>query len=125
MRRTTGPTDQVIMDIITPSAPADIPAEESAAKTESTVGSMLSNSKTQLAIGVAATLGVMIFYKWREKQLAEKDPEEYARLQRIKASVRSGENDGSTVDDDDIDALDLTDAYQARPAGPASGASGA
>jgi hypothetical protein len=70
-----------------PAAQTDSPAEQAG----NTVGSILSSSKTQLAIGVAATLGVMVFYKWREKQLAKKDPEEYARLQRIKASVRSGE----------------------------------
>jgi hypothetical protein len=55
--------------------------------------SMLSNHKTHLAIGVAATLGIMIFYNWREKRLAKKDPEGYARLQRLKASVRSGDID--------------------------------
>jgi hypothetical protein len=55
--------------------------------------SMLSSHKTHLAIGVAATLGIMIFYNWREKRLAKKDPEGYARLQRLKASVRSGDID--------------------------------
>jgi hypothetical protein len=51
---------------------------------------LLNEHKGKLAIGVAATLGLMVFYKWREKRLAEDDPEEYARLQRIKAGVRHG-----------------------------------
>jgi len=55
----------------------------------STAASILSDRKTHLAIGVAATLGLMVFYSWREKNLAKTDPEEYARIQRIKASVRN------------------------------------
>jgi len=50
---------------------------------------ILSEHKGKLAIGVAATLGIMIFYNWRQKQLSKEDPEEYARLQRIKDSVRA------------------------------------
>lgn len=50
---------------------------------------ILSENKGKLAIGVAATLGIMIFYNWRQKQLSKEDPEEYARLQRIKESVRA------------------------------------
>lgn len=50
---------------------------------------VLSEHKGKLAIGVAATLGIMIFYNWRQKQLSKEDPEEYARLQRIKDSVRA------------------------------------
>jgi len=75
----------------TSSSVPEQPDDKPVAQTDNTIGSILSSSKTQLAIGVAATLGVMVFYKWREKQLAKKDPEEYARLKRIKASVRSGE----------------------------------
>jgi hypothetical protein len=55
---------------------------------------LLNEHKGKLAIGVAATLGLMVFYKWREKKLAEEDPEEYARLQRIKAVVREEEANG-------------------------------
>ncbi len=64
---------------------------------------LLNEHKGKLAIGVAATLGLMVFYKWREKKLAEEDPEEYARLQRIKAVVREEEANGlpSRADDDD------------------------
>lgn len=49
---------------------------------------LLSEHKGKLAIGVAATLGMMVYYGWREKRLAKSDPEEYARLQRLKAVVR-------------------------------------
>jgi hypothetical protein len=50
------------------------------------VGS-LSNHKGKLAMGAAAMLGLAVFYKWREGRLAQDDPEEYARLQRLKAAV--------------------------------------
>lgn len=53
--------------------------------------SMFDEHKGKLAIGVAATLGVMIFYNWLEKQLAKDDPESHARLQRLKAVVRARE----------------------------------
>ena len=49
---------------------------------------LLSEHKGKLAIGVAATLGMMVYYGWREKRLEKIDPEEYARLQRLKAVVR-------------------------------------
>ncbi|WP_334188079.1 hypothetical protein [Noviherbaspirillum sp.] len=54
----------------------------------STVKNVLDEHKGKLAIGAAATLGLMVYYKWREKRLAKEDPEEYARLQRLKAVVR-------------------------------------
>lgn len=53
----------------------------------------LANHKGKLAVGAAAMLGLAIFYKWRESKLAKEDPEEYARLQRLKAAVASGESD--------------------------------
>lgn len=53
---------------------------------------MLGDHKGKLALGVAATLGLMVFYKWREKRLAKEDPDEHARLQRMKAAVRAGES---------------------------------
>lgn len=53
--------------------------------------SAFSEHKGKLAIGVAATLGLIVFYKWRERRLAKEDPEAYARLQRLKASVRHRE----------------------------------
>ncbi|MDQ9171943.1 hypothetical protein Q8A64_16130 [Oxalobacteraceae bacterium R-40] len=88
---------------------------EESASVESEAGNLLSDSleqgktllnehKGKLAIGVAATLGLMVFYKWREKKLAEEDPEEYARLQRIKAVVReqdAGGNKAVRADEDD------------------------
>ena len=49
---------------------------------------LLSEHKGKLAIGVAATLGMMVYYGWRENRLAKTDPEEYARLQRLKSIVR-------------------------------------
>jgi hypothetical protein len=52
---------------------------------------LLSEHKGKLAIGVAATLGIMIFYNWRQKQLSKEDPEGYARIQRIKDSVKAGD----------------------------------
>jgi hypothetical protein len=51
--------------------------------------SLLSEHKGKLAIGVAATLGVMIFYNWRQKNLPKEDPEAYARLQRFKNFVKA------------------------------------
>ena len=49
----------------------------------------LAGHKGKLAIGMAATLGLMVYYGWRERRLAQTEPEEYARLQRIKAGLRS------------------------------------
>jgi uncharacterized protein HemX len=51
----------------------------------------LNEHKGKLAIGVAATLGLMIFYNWREKKLSEEDPESYAALKRVKDSLRAEE----------------------------------
>lgn len=52
---------------------------------------VLNNHKGKLAVGAAAMLGVAIFYKWRESRLAKEDPEEYARLKRLKKAI--GDND--------------------------------
>jgi hypothetical protein len=51
--------------------------------------------KPALATADAATLGMMVFYNWREKKLAKEDPEGYARLQRLKALFRAGELDAA------------------------------
>ena len=53
---------------------------------------LLSEHQGKLAIGVAATLGMMVYYGWRENRLAKTDPEEYARLQRLKAVVRHSDD---------------------------------
>jgi hypothetical protein len=53
---------------------------------------LLEDHKGKLAIGVAATLGLMVFYRWREKLLAKTDPEEYARLRRLKAVMRHSDD---------------------------------
>lgn len=50
--------------------------------------SMLSGHKGPLALGVAAALGIMIYYNWREKALAKKDPEGYARLKRFRDLIK-------------------------------------
>ena len=55
-------------------------------------GNMLDENKGKLALSVAATLGLMVFYTWREKRLAKEDPDEHARLQRMKAAVRAGDS---------------------------------
>lgn len=66
---------------------------------------MLAGHKGKLAIGVAATLGLMVYYGWREKRLAQTDPEEYARLQRIKAGLRSNPDWPQPEDDCVNDAV--------------------
>ena len=53
---------------------------------------LLEDHKGKLAIGVAATLGLMVFYRWREKRLAKTEPEEYARLQRLKVAMRQSDD---------------------------------
>ncbi len=52
---------------------------------------MLDGHKGKLAIGVAATLGLMVFYSWREKKLAAEDPEAHALHQKSKAIVKAAE----------------------------------
>ncbi len=52
----------------------------------------LINHKGKLAIGAAAMLGLAVFYKWRDSKLAKEDPEEYARLRRLKAAVGTDES---------------------------------
>jgi uncharacterized protein HemX len=63
-------------------------AAPSAAKSSSS----LANHKGKLAIGAAAMLGLAVFYKWRDSKLAKEDPEEYARLRRLKAAVGTNES---------------------------------
>ncbi|GAC1406776.1 MAG: hypothetical protein NVSMB6_03500 [Burkholderiaceae bacterium] len=64
------------------------PAHDNALPSAGDSTGLLAEHKGKLAIGVAATLGLMVYYGWREKRLAKSDPQEYARLQRIKAVVR-------------------------------------
>lgn len=66
--------------------PADAPG-----KREADSKGILSEHKGKLAIGVAATLGVMIYYNWRQKNLPKEDPEAYARLKRLKDSIKASE----------------------------------
>jgi hypothetical protein len=63
---------------------------------------LLDAHKGKLAVGVAATLGLMIYYNLKKKKLPEEDPEGYARLQKLKDSLRAetakrhGENPSAT-----------------------------
>lgn len=99
---TSIPDDQPDQDLppvpgVEPTSADDAPSaaaqsEGAAASGETSLAddamTLLSEHKGKLAIGVAATLGMMVYYGWREKRLAKTDPEEYARLQRLKAVVR-------------------------------------
>jgi hypothetical protein len=80
------PTD-VTTQTGNPAAGTGADSADSAGTTDA--GSVLSNHKGKLAIGVAATLGLLIFYNLRQKKLPEEDPEGFARLQRIKESVKA------------------------------------
>jgi hypothetical protein len=52
-------------------------------------GSLFSNHGGKLAVGVAAMLGLAIFYKWREQEVSHEDPDESAGLKKIKEMVES------------------------------------
>jgi hypothetical protein len=66
----------------------------------SQLAGMLDDHKGKLAIGVAATLGLMVFYSWREKRLAKEDPEAHALHQRSKAIVKAAETEAGRRHDD-------------------------
>lgn len=55
--------------------------------------SMLSGKKTQLAMGAAATLGLLLLYKLRQKIQTTEDPEGYASVQRVKEALRNAQAD--------------------------------
>lgn len=71
--------------------PADVQETAPAAEANTDNAGLLSNHKGKLAVGAAAMLGLAIYYKWRENKLAKTDPEEYARLRRLKAVVGTDE----------------------------------
>lgn len=75
--------------------PEDTPASGAAPPKDN----MLAGTKTQLAMGAAATLGVMILYKLRTKMLAKEDPESYAQVREITAAVRDYERNERTGED--------------------------
>ncbi len=50
---------------------------------------LIAEHKGKLAFGAAAALGLMILYNWREKSLAEEDPEAYAQLKKFTAPFKS------------------------------------
>lgn len=99
---TTNPDEQPLLPDSTEKADAVAAETGNAAPTSDSVApdvsmageamNLLSEHKGKLAIGVAATLGMMVYYGWREKRLAKTDPEEYARLQRLKAVVRHSDD---------------------------------
>jgi hypothetical protein len=77
---------------------------ESSLPSVSQLAGMLDDHKGKLAIGVAATLGLMVFYSWREKRLAKEDPEAHALHQRSKAIVKAAETEAGRAHDDTPDA---------------------
>lgn len=56
-------------------------------------GGILSGTKTQLAMGAAATLGLLLLYKLRQKMQTTEDPEGYASVQRVKEALRNAQAD--------------------------------
>lgn len=56
-------------------------------------GGMLSGKKTQMAMGAAATLGLLLLYKLRQKMQTTEDPEGYASVQRVKEALRIAQAD--------------------------------
>ncbi|MDO9218678.1 MAG: hypothetical protein Q7U14_15505 [Lacisediminimonas sp.] len=83
-----------------------MPTKDSAEKSENEVPSQGSNvqdgfatdtlhliagHKGKLAVGAAAALGLMILYHWREKSLAEEDPQAYAQLKKFTAPFKSAD----------------------------------
>ena len=70
---------------------ADANSGEAASTLAGDAMNLISEHKGKLAIGVAATLGLMVYYGWREKRLAKTDPEEYALLQRLREVMRKGD----------------------------------
>lgn len=98
---TPDPADEAAAAAAAAPAPAAAPPGDAAPASDETPDlslageamNLLSEHKGKLAIGVAATLGMMVYYGWREKRLAKTDPEEYARLQRLKAIVRHSDDE--------------------------------
>lgn len=62
-------------------------AADAATPLATKAAALIGNNKGKLAIGAAAMLGIAVFYKWRDSKLAKEDPEEFARLRRIKAGL--------------------------------------
>lgn len=72
-------------------AAQEVSGPEQSGETSSTedLSTLISDHKGKLAVGAAAMLGLAVFYKWRESKLAKEDPEELARLKRLKAAVET------------------------------------
>lgn len=73
--------------------------QDSAAPETANSDGLLGKHGGKLAAAAAAMLGVAIFYKWREHRLAKDEPEEYARLQRLKQAVKNEERMPKTPHD--------------------------
>lgn len=54
---------------------------------------MLSGPKTQLALGAAATLGIMLLYRMGKKTLATQDPESHLAIEKVKAALKESANE--------------------------------
>ncbi|MGN6389316.1 MAG: hypothetical protein ACTHL1_07375 [Burkholderiaceae bacterium] len=54
---------------------------------------LLSGKTTQIAMGAAATMGLLLLYKLSQKMLEKDDPESYQNVQRIKAALKVAEAD--------------------------------
>ncbi len=50
---------------------------------------VFSEHRGKLAVGVAATLGLLVFYQWRANNLATQAPDDYRRLQRIRQALEA------------------------------------
>lgn len=85
------PANHGLHDLSFDQQSADEPPAPDMPDISSEAGSMFGKHKGKLAVGAAAMLGIAIFYKWREHRLAKDDPEEYARLQRLKQAVKNEE----------------------------------
>jgi hypothetical protein len=104
-----GVSNEVTNDVVNGAASA----AESNLPSVNELAGMLDNHKGKLAIGVAATLGLMVFYSWREKKLAKEDPEAHALHQKSKAIVRAAEHKAGRGNDEEAAAQ--TAANPARP----------
>lgn len=69
-------------------APESVPAPATADTGLEKWQEALSEHKGKLAMGVAATLGLIVFYQWRAKNLATQAPDDYQRLLRLRRALQ-------------------------------------
>jgi hypothetical protein len=72
---------------------------------------LLSEHKGKLAMGAAAALGLMVLYNWREKSLAEEDPEAYAQLKKFTAPFKPADE----LEQEEYERQMREEGRQARP----------